>query len=89
MLMSSAIEAKTRLKARISRLNGQVQALSRMMDAERPCQDILRQVSAVCGASKGLWRAMMEFHLRHCLGQADAPQGQEVLESFLTALEKF
>ena len=81
---------KTPLMARINRLEGQVQGLKRMMEQERPCQEVLRQVSAVCVPPRNLWCAMMEFHLRHCITEKESPaSGQEVLESFLTALSDF
>lgn len=35
------------LSARIHRINGQLQAIERMLNAKRPCSDVLNQIGAI------------------------------------------
>jgi DNA-binding FrmR family transcriptional regulator len=65
--MTTMQEIKKPLIHRVNRLEGQVRGLRRMLDEDRPCVEVLRQVAAVTGATKGLWRQIVEVRLRACL----------------------
>lgn len=88
--MPTQEDVRATLIARINRLEGQVRGLRKMMEEERPCQDVLLQVSAVAGAAKGLWRRMMEAHLCQCAAGQEADKGHaKMLEVLLKALTQF
>jgi len=56
--------------ARLKRIEGQVRGLARMVEEERYCADIMAQISSVQQALRGVSRALMRNHLRHCAAQA-------------------
>jgi hypothetical protein len=52
--MSHTIRQKKKLIARVSRLKGQLGAVERALEAERPCGDILQLLASIRGALNGL-----------------------------------
>ena len=63
--MSHIIRHKAALMQRLARIRGQVEALSRAVDGEAECGDVLRQIASVRGAVNGLMAEVLEDHVRH------------------------
>lgn len=57
---------KRRLIHRLERVNGQVGALTRMIEEDRYCPDILLQTSAAIGALRAFSRELLILHVRTC-----------------------
>jgi CsoR family transcriptional regulator, copper-sensing transcriptional repressor len=55
---------------RLRRIEGQVRGLQKMIEDERYCADVLTQVSSVQEALRGVSRAMLQNHLKHCATEA-------------------
>lgn len=55
---------------RLSRLNGQVQGVSRMVEDGRDCIDVLNQTAAIRSALRAVERLMIENHARNCMEDA-------------------
>jgi DNA-binding FrmR family transcriptional regulator len=66
------IDATTKAKAlgRLRRIEGQVQGLQRMIDAEAYCVDILLQVAAVQGALEQVEKLLLGRHIESCVTDA-------------------
>jgi DNA-binding FrmR family transcriptional regulator len=64
---------KEQLKTRLSRIEGQVRGIERMVDDERYCIDVLTQISAVQAALDKVALGLLDDHARHCVigGEAD------------------
>ncbi len=60
-------EKKTKVIERLNRIEGQIRGLRLMIEKERPCFDILKQVSAVRGALRSLGQVILQEHLNECL----------------------
>ena len=54
--MSHTIRDKQKLKARTSKIQGQVAALKKMLDEPHECAAVLQQIAAIRGAVNGLLR---------------------------------
>lgn len=54
---------------RLSRIEGQVRGLAKMIDAERNCLDIIHQISAIINALRRVQKDMLGDHLA-ALGEA-------------------
>ena len=63
-------DTKTSVKKRLSRVEGQVRGLSRMVDEDRYCIDIVTQIAAVRAALRKVEEAVLEDHVAHCVEQA-------------------
>lgn len=59
-------ERKAELRKRLKRLRGQVEGVERMLDENRPCMEILTQVSATQEALRGFSRVMVLNYLEKC-----------------------
>ena len=59
-------EIKNSNLKRLRRIEGQVRGLPKMMEEERYCADIVIQIASVQEALRGVSRALMQNHLRHC-----------------------
>lgn len=84
-------EAERRLKNRLSRLEGQVRGIKRMLDKHESCDDILVQVAALKQAVNGVAVELLQAHMESCVlpqVEASAAEGKEALESLKGALSK-
>ena len=52
---------------RLSRAEGQVRGVARMVDDDKYCIDILTQISAIQGALDQVALELLREHTRHCL----------------------
>ncbi|MFT4111767.1 metal-sensitive transcriptional regulator [Silvibacterium sp.] len=55
---------------RLSRIEGQVRGIRKMVEDDRYCADILMQVSSAQEALRAVARALMRNHLAHCATHA-------------------
>lgn len=62
---------------RLGRVEGQVRGISRMIDEDRYCIDVLDQVAAITRALQQVSIGLMHDHLSHCLVEAVAQGGDE------------
>jgi len=65
-------EAKRSCLRRLSRIEGQVRGLARMVEQDRYCIDIVTQISAVRSALRRAEEEILEDHLAHCVEHAIA-----------------
>jgi DNA-binding FrmR family transcriptional regulator len=63
-------EAKASCLKRLGRIAGQVRGLSRMVEEDRYCIDIVTQVSAVRAALRRLEEEILRDHVGHCVEHA-------------------
>jgi DNA-binding FrmR family transcriptional regulator len=59
-------EIKASTLRRLRRIEGQVRGLQKMVEDERYCGEIITQVASVQEALRGVARALMRNHLKHC-----------------------
>jgi len=62
--MSHSIEERTKLRQRVRRLRGQVEAIERALDADADCAKVMQLVVSVKGAASGLMAELLEDHIR-------------------------
>jgi DNA-binding FrmR family transcriptional regulator len=65
-------DAKTSVLRRLQRIEGQVRGLSRMVDEDRYCIDVITQVAAVRAALRGVEEEILRDHVGHCVEHAIA-----------------
>ena len=82
-------EIKRAVLTRLRRIEGQMRGLQKMVEEERYCADVLIQVSSVKEALRGVSRALLHNHLRHCAAEAirsDDPARAEAMYEELIEL---
>jgi DNA-binding FrmR family transcriptional regulator len=60
-------ENKPKLLNRLSRIEGQVRGVSRMVEDDRYCIDVLTQVQALRAALAKVETELLKDHLGHCI----------------------
>ena len=63
--------------ARINRIEGQVRGLKKMVEEDRDCLQVLKQIAAAGGALRSLGSVILEDHLRGCVATAIQTQDNE------------
>ena len=66
-----------KLIARINRIEGQVRGLKKMVEGNRDCLQVLKQVAAASGALRSLGSVILEDHLKGCVATAIQTQDNE------------
>jgi CsoR family transcriptional regulator, copper-sensing transcriptional repressor len=65
-------EIKQACLKRLQRIEGQVRGLTRMVDEDRYCIDVVTQISAVRAALRRLEEEVLRDHIAHCVEHAIA-----------------
>jgi DNA-binding FrmR family transcriptional regulator len=63
-------ETKKAVRARLRRIAGQVQAVERMVDADRYCIDLMHQLAAVQAAIGKVGEVVLRSHVQTCVTDA-------------------
>jgi len=58
---------KDQLAKRLSRIEGQVRGIARMVEDDRYCIDVLTQINAIQAALDKVSLGLLDGHARHCL----------------------
>ncbi len=70
--MSTPHPDTKRILDRISRIEGQVRGLRKMVEEQRGCPEVIKQVAATAGALRSLGMVILEHHLHDCVESAAA-----------------
>lgn len=65
-------DIKSSCAKRLTRIEGQVRGLSRMVEEDRYCIDIVTQIAAVRAALRRLEEEILRDHVGHCVEHAVA-----------------
>ncbi|MCA6118318.1 metal-sensitive transcriptional regulator [Bradyrhizobium sp. WSM 1738] len=63
-------DIKASCQKRLSRIEGQVRGLSKMVEEDRYCIDIVTQISAVRAALRRVEEEVLRDHVAHCVEHA-------------------
>jgi DNA-binding FrmR family transcriptional regulator len=78
-------DSKISVQKRLSRIEGQVRGLSKMVEEDRYCIDIVTQIAAVRAALRRVEEEVLHDHVAHCVEHAitsgdKADQRQKIAE---------
>lgn len=83
---------KARLRNRLSRIEGQVRGIAKMIDEDRYCIDVLTQLQAVRSALARVESEMLKDHLNQCIvgamASGDADEQREKAQELIKLLER-
>ena len=65
-------ETRAAVQKRLNRIEGQVRGLSRMVEEDRYCIDVVTQISAVRAALRRAEEEILREHVGHCVEHAIA-----------------
>ena len=78
-------ECLRRLKA----AEGQIRGVQEMIEAQRPCLDVLTQLAAAQSALRGVSRIVLRNYLENCATQAIRRSDPKVYDELMDAIFKF
>lgn len=78
-----------RLLAQISRIEGQVRGIGKMIADDRYCIDVLIQVQAARAALTRVGLLILEDHAKGCVVEAVQQGDDKVIDELVDAVKKF
>jgi DNA-binding FrmR family transcriptional regulator len=81
---------RSKLQARLNRIEGQVRGISRMVDEDKYCIDVLTQVNAIKAALDQVGLLLLEDHVKGCVVDAVREgAGTEKVDELIGAVARF
>lgn len=81
---------KAKLLARLKRIEGQVRGISRMVEEDKYCVEILIQIAAVKAALNKVGLVLLEDHTRGCVRRAiQAAEDDEAIDELMDVIMRF
>ncbi len=74
---------------RLSRAQGHLEAVRRMVERGDDCAEVLVQLSAVISALNGTGRAILKDHIAHCIVDAVEAGDEHAVEALNDAIDRF
>ncbi len=75
---------------RLRRIEGQIKGIIRMVEDDKPCEDILVQIGAAKSALHKTGQVILEGHMHHCVLDAIKDGNEEeTLKKLTAAIEQF
>ncbi|MES0489255.1 MAG: metal-sensitive transcriptional regulator [Leptospirales bacterium] len=79
---------KIDMKNRLSRIEGQVRGLSRMIDENVYCDSVLHQILSVESAMAGVKKTLLEAHIKGCVIDQIRNGDDEVVNELMVTMGK-
>ena len=76
------------LKNRLARMVGQLNGISRMLDENRYCGDILMQIAAVESALQNFGYIVLQDHLESCVTEEIRGGNQEIMSETIELIKR-
>lgn len=73
---------------RLSRIEGQVRGVKKMVEEDRYCVDIITQVAAINAALNSFNKVLLDNHIRSCVADDIKNGSDEKMEELLMTLKK-
>jgi DNA-binding FrmR family transcriptional regulator len=90
MKKNRPINDNKQLITRLTRIEGQVRGVARMVEEDRYCIDILNQIQAVKAALKKVEEQVLKDHAAHCVAHAiQSGNVKDQTEKFSELVELF
>jgi DNA-binding FrmR family transcriptional regulator len=80
---------KGKILARISRIEGQVRGVGKMVEDDKYCIDILTQLSAIISSARNVGLLLLEDHIKGCVVNAAPEDKEDRLVELNQAIERF
>ena len=79
---------KRALLNRLSRIEGQVRGVKKMLEDESYCTDVLTQVSAIQAALNAFSKELLANHIKSCVVEDIRNGNDEVVDDLVCTLQK-
>ncbi len=89
--MTLCVTDHKKLFERLNRIEGQLRGIRKMIDDDRYCMDILKQVAATSGALRSMGMVILEEHLKGHVTKAikDEHSEEGIIQEIIDIFNKF
>jgi DNA-binding FrmR family transcriptional regulator len=77
------------LRARLSRIEGQIRGIARMLETDRACEDVVTQLMAIRSGIDNVGALVLDTHLANCLGANEHGDQVEALRESMKLWWRF
>ncbi len=82
-------ERKENCLRRLKAAEGQIRGVQEMLEAQRPCREVLTQLAAAQSAMRQVSRIVMRNYLENCATEAIRRSDPKVYDELMEAIFKF
>lgn len=82
-------EEKKQLINRLNRINGQISGITKMIEENRYCGDVLIQLSAVDKSIKSLANVILDNHMHSCLITNIKEKNYQAIDEIVDLFKRF
>ena len=82
-------EEKKRIIGRLNRINGQINGITKMIEKDAYCNDVLIQLSAVQNSVKSLSSYVLENHLFTCVSRDLENGDPDTIDELISLFKRF
>ncbi|MBQ2504494.1 MAG: metal-sensing transcriptional repressor, partial [Lachnospiraceae bacterium] len=73
---------------RLSRIEGQVRGVKKMVEEDAYCIDVLMQVSAITSALNSFNKVLMANHIKSCVKENVQNGNEEIIDELVQTMQK-
>lgn len=84
-----AEELRRNVQDRLSRIEGQVRGVARMVEAQRPCAEVLSQLASIEAALRGASKVVLRNYLERCASDAIRSGDTAIYDELVETLYRF
>jgi DNA-binding FrmR family transcriptional regulator len=82
-------DRQAKLNARLARVEGQVRGVSKMLQEQRPCPEVLQQLASIQAALRGVSLDVLRNYLEHCATDAIRSGNSAVYDEMMETIQRF
>lgn len=82
-------EVRDAVRKRLARVEGQARGVSKMLDEQRPCMEVLQQLASIQAAVRGASKTVLRNYLERCATDAIRSGESDVYDELMDAIYKF
>ena len=79
---------KKDLSQRLARIEGQVRGITKMIDGDVYCDDILNQITAAQSALSAVRNILLENHIKSCVLHSIENKEYEIIDELMATLKR-
>lgn len=82
-------ERRNTLQKRLGRIEGQVRGVSKMLEEQRQCVEVLQQLASAQAALRGVTKEVLRNYLERCASDAIRERDPTIYDDLMEAIYKF
>ena len=80
---------KDNLLLRLNRIEGQIRGISRMIEEDRYCVEVLQQIASMQSAADAVAMILLEDHVKGCVAEGLRAGKEERVEEVVSVIRKY